>query len=151
MPKGRNPDLCPVKIMKAWLARREVGKSSDAVLFLASGKPAKPISKTTCRENLKIGLAESSLPLITAHGSVRQTVVCQTHSWAANHGILARQICISGARGQMRCGYHPALRGVAGTQNHAVICQAKQGSPPDSCRSGGLLTRISPRERTRAL
>ncbi len=68
MPKGQDPELCPITVLSQWLLDPHLGAEPEAPLFLACRNSARSVGKSTFRENLKTALKSSNLPNITAHG-----------------------------------------------------------------------------------
>ncbi len=73
--------LCPVSNFRIWLARKELGHSAEDAIFLARWARARPISKSTYRDNLKTALKNGHLPSITSH------------SWRVGAASLALERC----------------------------------------------------------
>ncbi len=59
--------FCPVVNFGQWLIRAEVGRASHDALFPSRRTAARAICKTTYRENLKLALKDSGLPVISSH------------------------------------------------------------------------------------
>ncbi|MCP4543941.1 MAG: tyrosine-type recombinase/integrase [Chloroflexi bacterium] len=67
MAAAKNPDLCPVTNLRAWMARKDVGKRKEDPLFPHGHKASKTISKSSFRSALDRIQEKSGLPRLTGH------------------------------------------------------------------------------------
>ncbi len=75
MAASKNPDLCTVLVLTAWLQRKEVGGGENDAVFPHGHKTSLPTSKSTYSTTLDCLQKNSGLPRLTPH-SFRSGHVC---------------------------------------------------------------------------
>ncbi len=75
MAASKNPNLCPILVLTAWLQRKEVGRGENDAVFPHGHKTSRPTSKSTYSATLDRLQKNSGLPHLTPH-SFRSGHVC---------------------------------------------------------------------------
>ncbi len=75
MSVSKDPSLCPVEALGAWLKRKDIGKGGNDAVFPHAHKSSRPTSKLAFRETLDRIQKDSGLPRLTPH-SYRAGHVC---------------------------------------------------------------------------
>ncbi len=67
MARSKDPALCPVCTLSAWMKRKEVGKGANDLVFPYGHKASKSTSKSSYRSALNCLQKSSGLPQLTPH------------------------------------------------------------------------------------